>query len=110
MLTGFDGVWYALVMKNTTKQLINAGWTIEELVTRSRVKLTQEFLLMLTDMQQLPRDLRIAENCPITLNQLAIAIYPEWEPLVNVQIAEHATMVGVGVPDFTECAKLDLGV
>lgn len=73
---------------------------------RTRLRLTQDFLLMLAvDMQQLPETLRVAENCPVTLAQLRGLVFPEWEGLLLQQVHALAAELHVGVPDFQQLAE-----
>ncbi len=74
-------------------------------VNATRLRLIQDFLLMLTDMRNLPRSLHIAENSPIKLSMLTRAIYPEWESTMLTQIRDFAKDSRVGVPDFQQLAQ-----
>lgn len=75
---------------------------------RRRLRLKQDFLVMLAEMGKFPENLHITDHpgAP-TLAKIREFVYPEWEHSVDAKIRELAAAQSpkVGVPDFDALAR-----
>jgi uncharacterized short protein YbdD (DUF466 family) len=74
---------------------------------RTRLRLKQDFLVMLAGMSNYEEYLRIDEkDTAPSIAQLRIAVYPDWEGIVDGHIQSMANRMSpkVGVPDFAYLA------
>ena len=75
---------------------------------RARLRVKQDFLLMLVvDMGNTPETLRLAEGGP-TLADVRRFVYPEWEGRVDMLLSAWAEEFRVGLPDWGHVTNLRL--
>ncbi len=80
--------------------------TSNEMNTRARLRLEQNFLIMLlSDMSHFSEDLPLTEGAP-TVRQMREFVYPEWEGVIMQSLRTWAKEHRVGVPNFDHLVEL----